>query len=232
MIAFHEAAQARREAVRAPSDRPSQRRSSADVTALATVRTVLEPQELRQIERNGLNVVQVTGLASVTESPYEMHDAFGPYMEVVTRTAFGATLDESPLVEFTVNHGAGGALPMAHTRNGTLDLLQEDSGLRYEAFVDPERHDVQDMLLAMKRGDLAESSFKFRITKGVWSEDYSEYRIDAVDLSRGDVSAVNFGANPAATSGLRAQPKPAEARSDSRLKMLSLRLALELANED
>jgi hypothetical protein len=52
------------------------------------------------------------------------------------------------------------------------------------------------MLKAYERGDLVESSFKFRIDSGKWSPDYSEYRIEAVDLNRGDVSIVNFGANP------------------------------------
>jgi hypothetical protein len=30
----------------------------------------------------------------------------------------------------------------------------------------------------------------------LWSPDYTEYRIQEVDLDRGDVSAVNYGANP------------------------------------
>ena len=36
----------------------------------------------------------------------------------------------------------------------------------------------------------------FRITDGQWSPDYTEYRINAFDLERGDVGPVTYGANP------------------------------------
>lgn len=195
--------------------RPSERRASPEPGLLrGVVRVVLEPlQEIREITRNGLTVVRVGGHASVTEAPYDMYDLFGPYTEIVSSGAFGRTLTSSPLVEFTVNHGAGGSLPMAHTRNDTLDLAEDEDGLRYDAYVDPKRADVKVMLAAMQRGDLAEASFKFRIDSGHWSPDYTEYRIDAVDLDRGDVSAVNFGANPAATSGVRAAAQEPTARA-------------------
>lgn len=207
------AAQARAAGVRAPADRPQQRRSHPDEgVGLGRVRVQLGKPEIRTLERNGLSVVHVGGYACTTDQPYEMYDYFGPYVEQVTGGAFGATLAASPLVEFTVNHGAGGAIPMAHTRNGMLDLvetaeLDEDGlkGLRYDAFVDPTRSDVANVLKAMERGDLAEASFKFRITLGAWSPDWTEFHIEGVDLDRGDVSTVNFGANPNATSGLRSQ---------------------------
>ena len=101
---------------------------------------------------------------------------------------------------------AGGGLPMAHTRNDTLVLSvikgAEETGFWYEASVDSSRNDVSDMVKAMERGDLAESSFKFRIVRGQWSPDWTEYHINEVDIDRGDVSAVNFGANPFASSGV------------------------------
>jgi HK97 family phage prohead protease len=191
MSDFQRAAEARSLA-RSANDRPSQR---------PAVRGIIDPSQiLRGSTKN--DPVVVVGYASTTEQPYEMHDMFGPYTEVVTRGAFKETLSRSPLVEFTVNHGAGGGIPMAHTRNGTLTIVEDETGLRYEAVVDPTRADVADMLKALDRGDLAESSFKFRIDKGIWSPDYTEFRIDQADLERGDVSAVNFGANPNTSSGI------------------------------
>jgi HK97 family phage prohead protease len=231
------AAAARAQETAAPSDRPRQRRASEDPTSRAAVRVKLDRTEIRQLERDGLTVVHVGGYASTTEAPYEMHDYFGPYTEVVSAGAFAKTLTAAPLVEFTVNHGAGGGLPMAHTRNATLDLAevaQADengvTGLRWDAYVDPTRTDVADMLKAMERGDLAEASFKFRITKGVWSPDYTEFRIDEVDLERGDVSAVNFGANPAATSGLRAAQVPTQRTAEPSATVRAL-LALSAADD-
>lgn len=202
------AAELRANAVAAQSDRPSQRRASDEAGATAAVRAELRAIEIRSFSRNGLDVVQVGGYASVTESPYEMYDMFGPYTEVVSRGAFGKTLAAAPLVEFALNHGRSGGASMASTRNDTLTLAEDETGLLYDAFVDPTRNDVADMLKALERGDLAEASFKFRIDAGMWSPDWTQFRIDAVDLNRGDVSAVNFGANPAASSGLRSAAAP------------------------
>lgn len=193
-----------------PADRPRERRWSEDAGGASGVRVILDPKLIRKISKDGVEGVMVGGVASTTEDPYEMYDFWGPYTEVVSRGAFGKTLASAPLVEFTLNHGAGGGLPMAHTRNGTLSLSETDEGLSYDAFVDPTRTDVSNMLKALERGDLAEASFKFRIDSGVWSPDYTEYRIEAVDLNRGDVSAVNFGANPNASSSLRAQVLPVQ----------------------
>ncbi len=190
------AAEARAAAVRQSTDRPSQRRSGSEPSSIAAVRVAFDCVEMRAKKSETSDLVVITAYASVTERGYDMWDTFGPYTEVVGREAFDATLSRSPMVEFTVNHGAGGGLPMAHTRNGSLVLSANDEGLLYEATVDPTRGDVRDMLKAIERGDLAESSFKFRIDSGKWSPDYSEYRIEQVDLDRGDVSAVNFGANP------------------------------------
>lgn len=197
-----EAAEERAKAVRARTDRPSQRRHAHDQPGTSAARVA------RQFEvRAKGGTPTVAGYASVTETPYEMWDMFGPYTEVVALDAFDATLAADPLVEFTVNHGAGGGLPMAHTRNRTLELDAvhdgDTTGLRYEATVDQSRGDVADMLKAMERGDLAEASFKFRIVRGLWSPDWMQYRIEEIDIDRGDVSAVNFGANPHASSGIK-----------------------------
>lgn len=223
---IREAAEARAAGVRQSTDRPSQRRSDTTPEGIILgARATLEVAEIRASKSPaGEDRVTVSGYASVTESPYEMHDMFGPYIEVVSRDAFDKTLAASPMVEFTKNHGAGGGLPMAHTRSGSLVLSVDDTGLRYEAQVNPTRSDVADMLTAMRDGDFAEASFKFRIDAGQWSPDYTEYRINAVDLNRGDVSAVNFGANPAATSGIesaRALVVPV----DLRAALLSVYLA-------
>lgn len=202
-----EAAEARAAGVRAVTDRPSQRRHAEDQPGTSGARVA---QQFEVRAKGGTPAV--VGFASVTEKPYEMWDMFGPYSEVVALSAFDATLALDPMVEFTVNHGAGGGLPMAHTRNGTLtlDAVHDGppTGLRYEATVDASRGDVAIMLKAMERGDLAEASFKFRIVRGVWSPDFMQYRIEEVDIDRGDVSAVNFGANPYANSGVKQNAAP------------------------
>lgn len=204
MNEMQRAASERAANVRALADRPRQRRNSEEPGASAGVRRAFQPtQELRTVQHNGQDAVLVGGYASVTEEGYPMYDSFGPYTEVVSQGSFGQTLASDPLVEFTINHGAGGGLPMARTSNDTLTLSEDTIGLLFAAMVDPRRSDVQNALLAWERGDLAEASFKFYIDAGLWNPDYTEFRISSVNINRGDVSAVNFGANPAATSGLR-----------------------------
>jgi len=212
MITIERAAEARAVGARDVTARPSQRRHAEWVEGTSAPR-IARAFDVRAASDGATAVIE--GMASITERGYEMWDGFGPYTETVDLAAFDATLAASPLVEFTLNHGAGGGLPMAHTRNGTLELAAikagDETGLSYAASVDPARTDVADALLAMQRGDLAEASFKFRIVRGQWSPDWTEYRILEVDLHRGDVSAVNFGANPMAWSAARSTPAPVAA---------------------
>ena len=145
------------------------------------------------VEADGKQFARLVGCASVVERGYEMWDAFGEYVEVVDAHAFDHTLAANPDVVFLLNHAG---LAMARTTNGSLTLSVDDEGLQTEAMLNPQRSDVADLLAAIDDGVVTEMSFAFRITDGAWSPDYSEYRILRVDLDRGDVSAVNYGANP------------------------------------
>lgn len=136
----------------------------------------------------------VEGYASVTEAPYEMYDWYGPYSEVVRRGAFAKTLGENPAVQLLLNHGG---LSMAYTRAGTLRLSEDDTGLHMAADLNPARTDVTDMIAALDDGAVDEMSFAFTVTRQLWSPDYDQRDLIEVDIHRGDVSVVNFGANPA-----------------------------------
>jgi len=133
------------------------------------------------------------GYASVTERAYEMWDMFGPYQEVMAAGAFDTTLRNSPDVAFLVNHGG---VTMARTTKGTLTLDADATGLHDVASTNPDRGDVRDLQLAVQDGDVDEQSFAFMITNGEWDPSYTTFRVTQVDLDRGDVSAVNYGANP------------------------------------
>jgi HK97 family phage prohead protease len=145
------------------------------------------------VERNGKSLRQLLGYASIFERKYEMWDLFGPYDEVVDLHAGDKTLAADPDVAFLLNHRG---MTMARTRNDTLDLSVDPLGLRSEAFVNPDRTDVRDMTIAIDDGDITEMSFAFMLVDGEWSEDWTTYRILEFDIDRGDVSAVNYGANP------------------------------------
>lgn len=136
---------------------------------------------------------KVEGYASVVEKRYQMWDMFGEYDEVVSQGAFDETLSKNPDVAYLVNHRG---VTMARTTNGSLELKADGKGLHTLAYLNPKRTDVRDLVTAIEDRDVTEMSFAFRIDDGEWNEDYSEYRINKVDLDRGDVSAVNYGASP------------------------------------
>jgi hypothetical protein len=55
---------------------------------------------------------------------------------------------------------------------------------------------VQYIEPKLRSGLIDEMSFKFRINAGSWSPDWLTYRIQDVDLNRGDVAIVGYGASP------------------------------------
>lgn len=135
-----------------------------------------------------------TGYACVTETGYEMSDWLGPFTEVVRQGAFAKTLNEGADVPFLVNHGG---LTLARTKSGTMQLAEDDTGLHVEARLDPASPHVAALRSAMDRGDVDEMSFGFWITRQQWSPDFDQRDILEVSLNKGDVSVVNYGANPA-----------------------------------
>lgn len=151
---------------------------------------------------NNKSMEQLDGYASITGVEYEMWDMFGPYGETIDPTAFDKTLAANPDVAFLLNHRG---MSMARTRNGTLILDSDPRGLHSQAFVNPDRSDVRDLLVAIDDKTITEMSFAFMLTDGAWDDDFEHFTITEVDIDRGDVSAVNFGANPYTSIGARAR---------------------------
>lgn len=189
---------------RAPADRPRQRRSGEAASSPARVTFRARKIEIRASGGDG-GLLTYDGYASVTEAPYEMWDWAGPYTELVTPGAFAKTLAQADLdVPLVIQHDA--IRRIARTTNGSLELSEDDTGLHVLAEqLDPEDADVAYIAPKLRSGLIDEMSFKFMITKGSWSPDWMEYHIEEVDIHRGDVAIVAYGANPAtAGSGLRA----------------------------
>ena len=142
----------------------------------------------------GSEKLTFTGYACVVEEPYEMCDWAGEYTEVVRSGAFAKTLSEGADVPFKINHEG---MTLARTKSGTMALAEDTTGLHVEAELDPANPHVQALRSAMDRGDIDEMSFAFWVTRQVWSPDWTQRDILEVNLNKGDVSAVNYGANPA-----------------------------------
>jgi hypothetical protein len=141
----------------------------------------------------GGTTLEFNGYGSVTDTPYEMHDMFGAYTEIVRRGAFAKTIADGCDTAFLLNHEG---LTMARTKSGTLRLAEDSVGLHANADLDTSRADVQALRSGIARGDIDEMSFAFRTIRQEWSPDYDQRDLIELSLDKGDVSAVNYGANP------------------------------------
>ena len=155
------------------------------------------------VQRDGRDFYEVTGYATVYDKPYTMYDMFGEYTEKVDRNALKRSLSNSPDVAFLTNHRG---LTMARTTNKTLALNSDFEGLHIEALMNAGRGDVRDLASAIGDELITEMSFAFMIDEergAVWNEDFTELTLMELDINRGDVSAVNYGANPFTSIGSR-----------------------------
>lgn len=158
--------------------------------------------------RESGDTVTLEGYASTFE-PYEMYGGPANYgwIEQIGRSAFDKTLTEKPDLHLLINHEG---MPLARTKSGTLDLSVDNHGLKVRAELDRSDPDVQRLEAKMRRGDMDEMSFAFRVKSQSWSvhDDYPEDNhalrtITEVSLHKGDVSVVNFGANPTTSAEVK-----------------------------
>jgi HK97 family phage prohead protease len=201
---IREAAAARQAAMRTAGDRP--RRRSASTGPVRDPSTPALPATLTIREAAGAagdEPIEFEGYASVFEHGYRMFDMFGEYTEVIAPGAFASCLSQAPDVPLVLQHD-----PMkrvASTSNGSVQLTEDTTGLRVTAQLDAADQDVQYIVPKIRAGLISEMSYRFNSMDGDWSPDFSTYRVTSLDLNRGDVSIVAFGANPATTAAVRAQ---------------------------
>jgi len=162
-------------------------------------RTVTATFEVREADSTA---PKIEGYATTFGHQYDM----GAFRERVDRDAFSKTLDTKPDVRLLVDHAGQ---PLARTargdKEGTLFLDPDATGLHMRATLDPSDPDVQRLMPKMRRGDLDQMSFAFRVPKGgdEWSEDYGLRTLREVNMAGGDVSVVTYPANPTTTVSLR-----------------------------
>lgn len=158
------------------------------------------PTEQFDVRSEG-NSLKFEGYASVFDAPYDIYG--GPpqgWHEIVTRDAFKKTLTEKPDLHLLINHEG---MPLARTKSGTMKLATDNHGLLVRADLDRRDPMVQSLQVKMERGDMDQMSFAFRVKKQAWSDDETHRYLEEVSLHKGDVSVVNFGANPATAATIR-----------------------------
>lgn len=163
-------------------------------------------REVRQISRLELRTDDVTGLpvlegyATVYDYAYDIGGGpdSGGFTEVIARGATAKSAQEAD-VRLLANHEG---LPLARSRSGSMQLESDDIGLRVRATLDPANPAAAEVISGMKRGDIDQMSFAFKVVRDAWSADYSERTISEVKLF--DVSVVTYPANAATVVKLRA----------------------------
>ncbi len=169
---------------------------------LLETRTVDAQFEMRDDTASGAPILE--GYAATFNVEYDL----GTFREQIDPGAFARTLSNGPDVRLLVDHEGQ---PLARTsrpgRPGTLTLSTDSRGLHARAMLDPADPDVQRLLPKMRRGDLDQMSFAFRVPTGgdSWSTDYSQRTIREASLAGGDVSVVTYPANPDTSVSVRAK---------------------------
>jgi HK97 family phage prohead protease len=195
-----------------PRDRFASRESGAPRGAIPAVRSHVQLTE--RATAGGGTDIRFEGFASVTGQWYEMYDMFGPYEEQVQVGAFAGTLAQAELdVPLVLDHVSSRRIARTGNTHSPLELAEiatgDTTGLQVVApSLQMSDSDTAYIVEKMRLGLIDEMSFRFMILAGYWSEDYMQYTISAVDIHRGDVAIVGYGANPlTAGSGLRHQPE-------------------------
>ena len=167
--------------------------------ATCETRTVAAEFEMRDDTATGAPVFE--GYASVFDTPYNM----GPFWEQVDKRAFNRTLKASPDVRLLVDHAGQ---PLARTKSGTLELHADTQGLHARATLDSSDPDVQRLLPKMRRGDLDQMSFSFRVAGAAGDAwEYGAERtlrtLRELSLADQDVSIVTYPASQSTSASVR-----------------------------
>ena len=184
-------------ATRAPEVRQQRRASMLKVPERLALRFGVAGTEMRaKPNGTGGSMYEFNGYFAVFDHSFDMWDFWGDeFSEVVDPAALARTLANNCDVPFLIGHNDAG-IPMARTRAGTMTLgTDSHGGWVHVPGMDGSRDDVHALYSAHQRGDMDEMSCAFMVLNQQWSPDYMERRILEMDLHKGDVSAVVFGAN-------------------------------------
>jgi HK97 family phage prohead protease len=149
-----------------------------------------------ELRREGEMTATITGVASRYATFYPVFiRGRGRVQERVMPGAATPSLSRNPDVIFTAEHDRSRAVARTPA---SLTLHEDRTGLHYRATVDLNDPDATSIVSKIERGVFVESSFGFRVPEGgdSWDSEFTQRTIHRVDLHRGDVSAVPYGASP------------------------------------
>lgn len=148
------------------------------------------------------------GYAAVFNSPSEPL----PFIERIAPGAFKRTLRERSDIKLLWNHDTG--QPLASTRSGTLQLWEDDKGLRVRAQL-PHTQLGRDTAELVRTGVVDSMSFGFTVPAGgaEWNADGSERTLKSVRLFETSIVAFPAYSATAGTATVRGLAKLAQRAS-------------------
>jgi HK97 family phage prohead protease len=136
------------------------------------------------------------GLAAVFDSPADLRD----FTEDIDPAAFDDVMDDD--VRGTFNHSSD--LVLGRNKSGTMQLTKLASGMNYRIKYNPNDPDHVRVMEKVKRGDVSQSSFAFRVAKDEWSTRDGKDHRRIKKLQRWyDVGPVTYPAYPDTTVAAR-----------------------------
>lgn len=132
----------------------------------------------------------IRGYAALYESRSEN---LGGFVEVIQRGAFDSVTSDD--VRALFNHDAN--LILGRSKSGTLRIGTDERGLWYEVDADENQTYVRDLMIAMSRGDVDQSSFAFSVQREgqKWDESSGQTVRTITKVARlYDVSPVTYPA--------------------------------------
>ena len=169
---------------------------------------------------------KIVGYAAVFNKDSE---DLGGFVERIAPGAFTEAIGTSD-VRALFNHDQN--LILARNTSGTLELIEDETGLRYE-FDAPDTTFGNDLLEMIKRGDVNQSSFGFTVKSETWEErnNYVYRTINKVERLY-DVSPVTFPAYPDASVAVRSMKEQLEAEEtvnefEEQIKMKIVKAAID-----
>ena len=144
----------------------------------------------------------------------------GTYDEQISPGAFPSTLSGRPDVQLLTNHEG---LPLARTtvpprQPGHLSLTEDHKGLRFDAQLDRDDPDARLVHRKVASGLMDQCSFAFWTVSQDWNDSRTLRTIIAVNLDRGDVSIVNYGASPTTSVDARAVLKRGRSQTSASIR--------------
>jgi HK97 family phage prohead protease len=143
--------------------------TTEEVASVPEIRVTERAAPLARVEWResgaGPDIRTIRGYAAVFNS---MSHDLGGFREVIAPGAFSNALARGADVRLLYNHDDGAV--MARTKSGTLELVEDEVGLRIWARVDMADPDVQRVASKMMRADVDQMSFAFTVEEDEWDE--------------------------------------------------------------